>query len=488
MAPIILPLMSEPAYAHKWRVFTIVACGSFMATIDLSVVNLALPQLRQTFNIDLAQVEWVVLSYLLIITSLLLTMGRLADVVGRTRLYNLGFVVFTVGSILCGASPTLLVLILARGVQAVGASMLISSATAVLLDAFPTNQRGQVMGLNGTIFSAGALIGPSLGGLLLTYFGWRAIFFVNVPVGIVGMFFAFIFLPRAKGTREARFDIPGAVLIGLTITALLLAINQGQQVGWTLEVDGLIASFIALLVAFIWREISATNPLLRFGLFRTPGYSNALLAQSLVTLGNSANLLLMPFFLVSLQGRPEAEAGTILVAGSVTSFLVQPIGGWLADRFEVRYVATGGLIVVISGYLLYSGVNASWSILDVVLRLVVMSIGFGLFMSPNAAAAYRHVAAAERGLAVGTLSFVRNLGFTVGTAMAGSIWTLRTAVNARSLGLDPSSRPAGIAGLHDTFLILVGLMVLALLASAARPTGSQMSEALELTPVPVGEA
>jgi EmrB/QacA subfamily drug resistance transporter len=459
----------EPEYAHKWRVFATVACGSLMATIDLSAVNLALPSLREQFHIDLAHVEWVVLTYLLVVTSLLLTMGRLADLMGRTRLYNLGFVVFTLGSILCGASPNILALILFRMIQATGASMLISSATAVLLDAFPLRQRGQVMGLNGTIFSAGAMIGPSLGGVLLTYFGWRAIFFVNVPIGIVGMLFAFRFLPRQRGQRGVTFDVLGSVLVGLAIVALLLAVNQGQQEGWSLTVKALTGLTLLLVAAFIVRESTAAAPLLRFDLFRTPGYTNAMIAQTMSSIGNSSNLFLMPFFLVSIQGRTEAEAGTIIIASSITSFLVQPLGGWLADRFEPRYVASIGLALVIFGYWLYSGVSVAWSATDVVLRLVLLSIGLGMFMSPNAAAAYRYVAAAERGLAVGTMGFVRNLGFTVGTAVAGSVWTLRRAADAQALGIDPASTQAGVAGLHDTFLIVAGLIFVALVASIARP-------------------
>ncbi|HLQ35258.1 MAG TPA: DHA2 family efflux MFS transporter permease subunit [Chloroflexota bacterium] len=457
-----------PQYAHKWRVFATVACGSFMATIDLSVVNLALPSLRATFGIDVAQVEWVVLSYLLTITSLLLTMGRLADLVGRARLYNLGFVVFTAGSILCGASPSILALILFRLVQAVGASMLISSATAVLLDAFPANQRGQIMGLNGTIFSAGAMVGPTLGGVLLTYLGWRSIFLVNVPVGVLGMILAFRFLPRQPGLKNVRFDVLGSVLLGLSIVFLLLAINQGQQVGWTARVLALAAAAVLLIVAFIARELTAPEPLLRFGLFRTRGFTNALLAQTACSLAMASNLFLLPFFLVAIQGRPEAQAGTILLASSLTSFLIQPLGGWLADRFDVRYVASSGLLISLFGYWLYSGVNASWSTLDLVWRLVVMSIGFGVFMSPNAAAGYRYVAPGERGLAVGTMGFSRNLGFTVGTAVAASVWTLRAMVDARALGLDAASKQAEVAGLHDTFLIVAGLIVIALLCSVSR--------------------
>ena len=465
--------MSEPDYSRKWRVFGIVACGSFMATIDLSVVNLALPSLRDQFGIDLAQVEWVVLTYLLVITSLLLTMGRLADLVGRSRLYNLGFVVFTAGSILCGLAPSIQALMAFRTIQAVGASMLISSATAVLLDAFPSSQRGQVMGLNGTIFSAGAMVGPILGGVLLTYLGWRAIFLVNVPIGILGMVLAFRFLPRQTGVRGARFDVLGSVLVGLAIVSLLLAINQGQQHGWTLVVKLLLAATLVSTAAFIARELTAADPLLSFGLFRTPGYGNAMLAQSMSSLGMAGNIFLLPFFLVSIQGRSEAQAGTIIIASSITSFLVQPIGGWLADRFEVRYVASFGLAIMIAGYWLYSGVSASWSATEVVPRLIVMSIGAGMFMSPNASAAYRDVEPADRGLAVGAMAFVRNLGLTVGTAVAASVWTLRSAANAQAMGVDAASKQAGVAGLHDTFLIVSGLIFVALLASLARPGRQQ---------------
>lgn len=475
---------SEQQYSRRWLVFATVACGSFMATIDLSAVNLALPSLRDSYGIDLAQVEWVMLTYLLTVTSLLLSMGRLADLVGRTRLYNLGFVVFTVGSILCGVSPSILALILFRIVQAVGASMLISSATAVLLDAFPASQRGQIMGLNGTIFSAGAMVGPTLGGVLLTYFGWRSIFLVNVPVGILGMLLAYRFLPRQHGTKGVRFDVLGSVLVGLAIVCLLLAINLGQQLGWVPLVEGLGAITVVLAVGFVVRERSTAEPLLRFGLFRTPGFSSALVAQMMASLSMSSNLLLLPFFLVSIQGRPEAQAGTILIASSITSFLIQPIGGWLADRFEARYVASGGLVVALTGYWLYSQVNAGWSPFDLIWRSVVTSIGFGLFMSPNASAAYRFVVPAERGLAVGTSGFLRNLGLTVGTAIAGSVWDLRRRAAAGALGVAPTSSVAGVAGLHDSFLMVGGFLIVALLCSLSRASGREV----EAPPTRAGEA
>ena len=453
---------------NKWWVFVTVSCGSLMASIDVSVVNLALPALQAQYHISLAQVEWVVLSYLLVLTSLLLTMGRLADVVGRGRLYSWGFVAFTVGSVLCGAAPSVPVLIGFRALQAVGSSMLISSSTAILLDAFPTNQRGQALGLTSTVFALGSMIGPTLGGALLTWFGWRSIFYVNVPVGALGMSLAFVLLPREPGRRQGRFDLAGSALVGLGIAGLLLAVNTGQQEGWTPRVLSLIALTLALTTAFVLRELTARFPLLRFGLFRTPGFSPALIGQTMQTMSGSSNLFLLPFFLVSIQGRSEAEAGLILLASSVTSSVVSPFGGWLSDRFETRVVAAIGAAGMTGGYLLLSGLELSWRPIDIMARIVVLSIGSGLFISPNASAAYEHVRVEDRGVAVGTLAFIRNLGFTLGTALAASVWTLRRLADAHSLGVDPNSASAQVAGLHDTYLVIAVLAGVALLSSLSR--------------------
>ncbi|MDE3074087.1 MAG: MFS transporter [Chloroflexota bacterium] len=454
---------------NKWWVFATVSCGSLMASIDVSVVNLALPALRDQYHIGLAQVEWVVLSYLLMLTSLLLTMGRLADVMGRNKLYNLGFVVFTAGSMLCGLAPNIPALVGFRGVQAVGSAMLISSSTAILLDAFPTSQRGQALGLMSTVFALGNMIGPTLGGGLLTWFGWRSIFFVNVPVGLVGMTLAFLMLPRQAAREEGRFDIAGSILVGIAIVGLLLAINTGQQEGWTPRVIAMLAGAVALSIAFVVRQVVAPFPLLRFGLFKTPGFTNALIGQTMQTMCGSSNLLLLPFFLVSLQGRTEAQAGLILLASSITSAFISPLGGWLSDRIEIRWVATAGATVMMIGYVLMSGARHDWRVADVVMRIIVLSVGTGLFISPNASAAYQYVRSADRGQAVGTLAFIRNLGFTFGTAVAGSVWTLRRLADAHSMKIDPASIAAQVAGLHDTYLVIAGFAMIALLASVARP-------------------
>ncbi|MHB8620329.1 MAG: MFS transporter, partial [Chloroflexota bacterium] len=329
--------------------------------------------------------------------------------------------------------------------------------------------RGRVLGLNGTIFSVGSMLGPSIGGLLLSAFGWRAIFLVNVPVGIAGMILAFRFLPRQQGTPGVRFDVAGSVLAGLSIVSLLLAISQGQQHGWTPPVVALAVLAAALAGAFALWERRTPLPVLRFSLFRRPGFSSALVAQGLTSLANSSTMLLLPFFLVSIQGRSEAQAGAILLASSVTTSITSPLAGWLSDHLEPRYVASAGLAVAVLGYWLYSGVSTGWSVLDVVWRLVVVSLGFGLFRTPNVSAGYRFIRSADRGLAVGTMAFLRNLGFTLGTALAGSIWSLRRMVDGRALGLPAASPQAGVAGLHDTFLVMAGFIVLALVVSVARP-------------------
>ncbi|HEU0166193.1 MAG TPA: MFS transporter [Chloroflexota bacterium] len=475
----------EPEYARRWLVFATVGIGSLMSTIDNSVVNLALPSLRDVFHVDLGTVVWVILTYLLVSTSLVLTMGRLADFVGRTRLYNLGFVVFTAGSLLCGTAPNIITLILFRALQGAGSAMINSSSTAVLLDVFPLRQRGQILGLQSATFASGNLIGPSVGGFLLTFFGWRSIFLVNIPIGIVGMIFAFKFLPKQQGQRGVRFDVPGSVLVGITIVCLLTALNQGQEQGWQPLVMALTGLFLTFGVAFLVREARAPVPLLRFGLFRVPGFTPSLTAQTLSTLAYSSNLFLLPFFLVSLQGRTEAQAGLILVASSVTSAIMSPIGGWLADRFETRYVASLGLAIMMFGFWLYSGAREDWSAAQIVVRLVVMSIGSGLFNSPNASAAFRYVPAVERGLAVGTMSFIRNLGFTTGAAFAAAIWTMRREAAAQALNLTPDSVPASVAGLRDTWLVIGALLTIALVASALRPKAQPAAAAATWEPVPV---
>ncbi|MGH2518717.1 MAG: MFS transporter, partial [Chloroflexota bacterium] len=266
-------------------------------------------------------------------------------------------------------------------------------------------------------------------------------------------------------------------LVGLSIACLLLAVNTGQQEGWTPRVLGLIALTLALTAAFVLRELTARFPLLRFGLFRTPGFSPALIGQTMQTMSGSSNLFLLPFFLVSIQGRSEAEAGLILLASSVTSSLVSPLGGWLSDRFETRAVAAIGAAGMTGGSLLLSSMQLSWRPIDIMARIVVLSIGSGLFISPNASAAYEHVRVEDRGLAVGTLAFIRNLGFTLGTAVAASIWTLRRLADAHRLGIDPSSATAQIAGLHDTYLVIAALAVIALLSSLGRPRVSPTTSA-----------
>ena len=462
--------MHEDRYANKWLVFATVACGSVMSQIDTTVVNLALPTLRQTFGIELAEVEWVVLIYLLVITSLVLVVGRLADLIGRTRLYNLGFVVFTVGSVLCGLSPNIGGLIAFRAVQAVGAAMITSSSAAILLDAFPLRQRGQVMGLNGGLFSVGAMIGPPIGGLLLTYVGWRAIFLVNVPVGILGMTMAFRVLPRQPGRKDVRFDGLGAVLVSVGVAALMLAVSVGQNEGWTPLVISLVVIAPVLLASFIGWQLVTTAPLLRLALLRTPGFPNALLTLMLMVVGVSSNVFLLPFFFVTIQTRSAAQAGVLLLTLSITGFIIQPLSGVIADRFEERYVASTACVLAVAGFWLLSRLSIGSTTLYVVLALVVMSAGQGLFWTPNSTAAYRYIPGAERGIAVGTFSFVRSFGLAAGTALAASVWTLRRTAAGQALGLPAASPQASVAGLHDTFLILGGLMLVALLASLIRPS------------------
>jgi MFS family permease len=220
---------------------------------------------------------------------------------------------------------------------------------------------------------------------------------------------------------------------------------------------------------FFIQERRAAAPLLRFGLLKTPGFSNSVAASMMTTLCQTGNSFMMPFFLVTLQGRSEAASGLILLTTSATMTVMSPVGGWLADRYEARWVATAGLLISMTGYLLLSRSSVSWSQWDVVGRIFLLAIGSGLFQSPNSSSAFAFVSTGDRGAASGTMAFMRNFGFSLGTALAGSIWTLQRAHRATTLGLDPSSIQAQLAGMQDTYVVLAGLLVVAVLASVSRP-------------------
>ncbi len=441
---------------NKWAVLGIVAVGVFMATLDSSIVNISLPSISTYFHVPLnGLVEWVVIAYLVTIASVLLTFGRLADMFGRKVLWMLGLGIFTVGSALCGAAPTLLLLVIFRALQGIGGALLMSNSTAMLTRAFPESERGRVLGLNAVTVSIGVSAGPTIGGFITNSFTWRWIFYVNVPVGILGLLFTWYMLKEpARLDRKQKFDPLGAAVLSAGITAAMLGLSFGQESGWGSPlIIGLFTSGFLLLLLFVFIERQVTDPIVDLSLFRNRLFATANMSSLLSFLALFAVSFLLPFYLEQLHGFPTDIAGLLLTPVPLTVSLVAPLSGWLSDRIGSRILSSAGLAIATLGLWLLTRLDASSSIFSIILPLVVTGIGQGLFQSPNNSAVMGAVPRERRGIGSGFLSTVRVVGQSLSVAVAGAVFASKGASEAGQHLLHASHLSSDqLAGLQATFL------------------------------------
>ncbi|MCK8490231.1 MFS transporter [Spirosoma sp. RP8] len=465
------PIASVEASApNKWIILGTVMFGTFMSTLDSSIVNIALPTIRRELGAG-DRVEWIVLCYLLTTTSTLLIMGKLSDWVGRRQLYITGFSVFVVGSLCCGLAWNLWSLVGFRVLQGLGASMIFAIGPAIISDAFSPKERGQALGLMGSVVAAGSSAGPVIGGLLLSKFGWSSIFFVNVPIGLIAIWRAWTILPESPKVTRQRFDLVGAGLFLVGVITLLTGLDFGPEprYGWndSLVVGLLSVGGVLLVLFFLW-EMRVKEPMLRLSLFRVRAFTSAILAAFCGFIASGANLFVIPFFLQQLLGLPPGRAGLILLAGPLTLSLVAPLGGYLSSKISARWLSSAGLLITASGYFAFSYLSTDWEWQDVVWRSSLVSLGFGLFQSPNSSSALNSAPLDQRGIASSMIAFMRNLGFVVGIALAAAVWySLRNryAVNNH---VSPEATPAQLLGMHYVYLTMTGLVLLGALFSLTR--------------------
>ena len=446
--------------------------GTFMSTLDSSIVNIALPTIRRELNAG-DRIEWIVLCYLLTTTSTLLIMGKLSDWVGRRQLYITGFCVFVFGSLLCGLAWNLWSLVGFRVVQGLGASMIYAIGPAIISDAFGPKERGRALGLMGSIVAAGASTGPVVGGLLLGKFGWPSIFFVNVPIGLIAIWRAWIILPKSPKVEHQRFDLVGAGLFLLGVISLLVGLDFGSEprYGWgSATVITLLFAGILLLLLFLLWESRVQEPMLRLSLFRIRPYTSAIMAAFFGFVASGANLFVIPFFLQQLLGLPPEKAGLVLLAGPLTLSVVAPLGGYLSDKINVRWLSSAGLLITASGYFAFSFLSDSWGWQDVVWRSALVSLGFGLFQSPNSSTALNAAPLPERGIASSIVAFMRNLGFVVGIALAAAIWFSTRNQYALDHTVKPTAVAAQLLGMHYAYLAMTGMVLIGAVISLLRGT------------------
>ena len=428
-------------------------------SLATSIANAGLPTLALSFDASFQTVQWIVLAYLLAITTLIVSVGRLGDLIGRRRLLLVGINLFTVASLLCGIAPTLWLLIAARAAQGLGAAIMMALTIALVGETVPKAKTGSAMGLLGTMSALGTTLGPSLGGILIAGLGWRVIFLVNVPLGILNFLLAHRYLPvdyrRARPEHRARFDNAGTLLLAMTLAAYALAMTIGGGHFGSLNIALLLAAVFGVGV-FVLVESRAASPLIRLAVFRDQVLSASLAMSTLVSTVMMATLVVGPFYLSRGLGLETALVGLALSAGPLVAALAGVPAGRLVDRFGGERMTIIGLVGIAVGCVVLAVLPARFGLAGYIAPIVVITAGYALFQAANNTAIMTGIGADQRGVISGVLSLSRNLGLITGASAMGAVFALASATTDIT-----TARPEAIAnGMRNTFAaaaILIGV-------------------------------
>jgi len=483
---------------QKWLILASVACGTFMATLDSSIVNVALPSITAEFHTGIAHSRWVVIAYLFSITGLLLLFGKLADVLGRKLVFNLGYVIFTIGCLCCGMSRDISQLILSRGLQGFGAAMLMANGPAIIATAFPPNERGKALGTLAMVVSAGLAMGPSIGGFLVKFVGWPSIFFINIPFGILGTILVQKYMPTCIGlnaktdplifereralplsvrlqvyaSKLRYFDWLGAFMWMFIQFGYSLAIDRENVLGLAGPLQRLVSfGSIGLLLLFLVWELSVHEPVLDLSLFRSRAFLVLNLSGLFQFVAISGITLLLPFYFQNVRGLHPHEVGLIMTAVPMTIFFVAPISGRLSDKYGSRALSTFGLALICASIaaLAIPGTGLSSSNPNAILiNLVFIGCGVGLFQSPNNNAIMGAVKPESLGVASALLATVRNLGLVTGVALSTSLLMHFYGEHSTLRGVLESPKQNFTDAMRDAVLTLAVISSIGVLLSWAR--------------------
>ncbi len=458
--------VKTPDYSKKWYILASTGLGILLGTIDATIVNVALPTLVREFKTGFSTVQWVALAYMLSQSTLTLTMGRLGDMMGKKKIYVSGMVVFTLGSVLCGISSSIYWLIGFRMFQAIGAAMTASLGTAIITEAFPPHERGKGIGAAGVFVAIGIISGPAIGGILIHFISWRWIFYVNVPIGIIGMIMSLRFIPGTKTQTGQRFDYWGAGTVFVSQLALLLAITMGQRFGFTNPaIIGVFVVGLVFFTLFFLVESRCQHPMIDLKLFKSPNFRLNLFNGFITFAAMGGVIILMPFYLENVLHYDPYQVGLILAVLPVAGLVVSPVSGVLSDRFGSRAISVLGLSIMLGGFFVLTTLNAQTSTLEYILKFLPVGLGMALFQSPNTSAIMGTAPRDRLGMVSSLLPVSRTLGNSSGIAAIGAFWASRMAFYAgshMSKKLEQVPIPAQVSALHDTFWVVALLVAVSL--------------------------
>ncbi|MGZ4381031.1 MAG: MFS transporter [Gaiellaceae bacterium] len=462
---------------RKWWTLVVVCTGIFMLLLDVTVVNVALPDIQKELHASFSQLQWVIDAYALSLAALTLTAGSLADLLGRKRIFVLGVIVFTGGSLLCGVAPTANFLIVARGLQGVGGATMFAVSLALLAHEFHGKERGTAFGIWGATTGGAVAIGPLVGGLITEWIGWRWIFLVNVPIGAAALAITLLKVEESRDPEHGGVDVPGVLTFTGGLFLLVFGLVRGNSEGWTSpQILGVLVGSVVLLLAFVLIELRSKRPMLDLHLFRRPAFVGAQVAAFTLSASAFSMFLYFTLYLQNVLGYSPLQAGLRFLPITLMSFIVAPISGKLSSHTPVRLLMGGGLAMIVVAFLLMHGLTVSSGWTALLPGFILLGAGVGLVNPPLAATAVGVVPPQSTGMGSGANSTFRQVGIATGIAALGAAFEHHLTSALGSVGhgvasgivppnLREQATAAFVGGMNELFLISAAIAAVGAVSS-----------------------
>jgi EmrB/QacA subfamily drug resistance transporter len=463
---------------YKYTVLTNTTIGAFMSQLDGNIVLIALPTITKVLHASAFEALWVLMGYILMTAVLLLAFGRLADMYGKVRLYNLGFAIFTVGSGLCSLSLNGGMLVFFRLVQGVGAALIWANNAAILTDAFPPNERGRAIGVNLVAGISGSVVGLILGGILTVALGWRSIFWINLPIGAFATFWAYKKLRELGTVRHERIDLPGNVLFAGGLTAFLVGLTLGALSGYTTVDVALMAGGLLMVVAFVYVELHSRTPLMDLTLFKIRAFTAGIFSNFLASIARSGVSLVLTIYFQGVLLFDPLKAGLALIPFAVAFVSLGPLSGYLSDKYGPRVFTTVGLSISTVGFIGLAVIPANVSYTVLAILMVLVGAGGGMFVAPNISSIMSSAPVTRRGVASGMSATLVTTGALLSLSISFAVLATSIPINVLQAIFAGLALPSGapsvdlfIGPMHTIFLIMAIVSLVAVVPSSLRGQG-----------------
>jgi len=463
-------------YDKRWLILLTTVLLTFMAVLDSSIVNVALPVMAKKLDVSMASIEWVVTSYLIVIVGAILIFGRLADIKGKATIFKSGIIIFTIGSLACGISTSLVMLVFSRALQAIGAAATMATSQGIITHVFPSSERGRALGINGTFVALGAMVGPPIGGIIVSALSWNYIFLINLPIGLIAFILAKNTLPKSSKVINEKLDIKGGILFALTIILLFGSLTYGKEVGLNNPIIILCFIFaIILFVIFISSQRKTEVPLLNLEIFDNFLFSLSIFCAFISFVAIASSSIIIPFYLQDVMELNPSVTGLLMMVSPIVLSIVAPISGHLSDKVGSEILTFIGLVGTSLGLILMSTLNQYSALGTIVVFMAIMTLGNGMFQSPNNSLVMSTVPKNKLGIAGSINALVRNLGIVVGVSFSTTLLynSMSSKIGYHVTGYIPGQDDIFVYGMRNVFIAAAIICGIGAILTAYRLYGSK---------------